>query len=259
MSIMFPVSLSIVTYNIWLTERWNVRAPALRKFLEIFDPDVLCLQELQAQSRAFIDETLPGHRRVEDPLKGWTTEGNIYWRDSLFEKIEHGAEEVGLQNVDRRLFWARLRVRARAREILVATAHLTSQKNAHEQATGASPRVNETRAIISALQRLNRPGEPGFFMGDLNDAVHPPRLLHEAGYVNCFSALGIQNPPTLHCYPTASIQPGERMVNHGIDWLVANSHARAVAASVPHFYFQDAAPSDHWPVHAVYEIAADRR
>jgi len=25
---------------------------------------------------------------------------------------------------------------------------------------------------------------------------------------------------------------------------------------VPHFYLKDAAPSDHWPVQAVYEIPA---
>ncbi len=255
---MFPARISLVTYNIWLTERWQVRAPALRRFLEVFDPDILCLQELQSASRALIDATLPHHRRVDDPLRGWTTEGNIYWRDSLFERVEHGAEDVGLKNVERRLFWVRLRIRALEREMLVGTAHLTSQNDVEERATGVSPRVKETRGIISALQRLNKPGEPGFFMGDMNDAVHPPRMLHDAGYVSCFAALGIQNPPTLHCYPTANIQPGERMVNHGIDWLVANAQARAISAGVPHFYFADAAPSDHWPVHAVYEIAEAR-
>jgi endonuclease/exonuclease/phosphatase family metal-dependent hydrolase len=252
---MFPARISIVTYNIWLTERWKLRSPALRKFLQVFDPDILCLQELQPESRALIDETLTEHRRVDDSLRGWTTEGNIYWRDSLFERVEHGAEEIGFKNVDRRLFWARLKVRALEREMLVSTAHFTSQNHAEERATGQSPRIKEARGVVSALQRLNRSGEPGFFMGDLNDAVHPPRILHEAGYVSCFASLGIQNPPTLHCYPTANIQPGERMVNHGIDWLVANSHARAISADVPHFYFEDAAPSDHWPVHAVYEIS----
>ena len=81
------------------------------------------------------------------------------------------------------------------------------------------------------------------------------RLLQEAGYVSCFAALGVQPPPTYHCYPTADIQPGERVVSQCIDWLVANQHARAVAAGVPNFYYKDAAPSDHWPVQAVYEIA----
>src|SRR5579864_8418843 len=29
---------------------------------------------------------------------------------------------------------------------------------------------------------------------------------------------------------------------------------RAVSASSPHIYANDIAPSDHWPVHAVYEV-----
>ncbi len=251
---MHPLRISIITYNIWLTKRWDVRAPALRGFLETFDPDILCLQELQQPSRDFIDATLAGHRRVDDPYPGWTTEGNIYWRDSLFARVEHGIEDAAIPDGDRRLFWARLNVRTLDRTILVATAHLTSQRNKIECETGQSPRVAQIRSIIAALARLNREGEPLFFMGDMNDPVHPPRLLQEAGYKSCFASLGVQAPPTYQCYPTADVQPGERVVNQCIDWLVANEHARAVAAAVPHFFLQDAAPSDHWPVHAVYEI-----
>lgn len=256
---MFPVRISIVTYNIWLTQRWTVRAPALRKFLDVFDPDVLCLQELQPESRSLIDQALPTHQRVDDPFRGWTTEGNIYWRDALFTRLEHGAEDVGIPDGDRRLFWVRLKIRALDRDMLVATAHLTTQRNAQECETGLSPRVEQTRRIITALRRLNQPGEPLFFMGDMNDPVHPPRLLQEAGYISCFAALGVQCPPTFQCYPTADVPLGSRVVNQCIDWLVANSEARAVSAAVPHFYVEDAAPSDHWPVHAVYEIKAAKQ
>ena len=252
---MLPARISIVTYNIWLTQRWAVRVPALRGFLECFDPDILCLQELQAQSRDFIDQTLTGHKRVDDPYPGWTTESNIYWRDARFARIEHGAEDVGIPDGVRRLFWVRLQMRDLGRSMLVATAHLTSQRNKTECETGQSPRVEQIRRIIGVLQKLNQPGEPMFFMGDMNDPVHPPRMLHEAGYVSCFAALGVQAPPTYHCYPTADVPPGNRVVNQCIDWLVANSEARAVSAAVPHFYLQDSAPSDHWPVQAVYEIA----
>jgi endonuclease/exonuclease/phosphatase family metal-dependent hydrolase len=252
-----PCRISIVTYNIWLTERWAVRAPALRGFLDAFNPDVLCLQEVRPESLTLIGETLPGHQRVDDPFRGWTTEGNIFWRDALFERMEHGAEDFGIvPDGDRRLFWVRLKIRELGRTIIVATAHLTSQRNKHECETGQSPRVEQIRRIIAALKRLNQASEPLFFMGDMNDPVHPPRMLHEAGYISCFAALGVQAPPTYQCYPTADVPPGNRVVNQCIDWLVANPEARAVSAAVPHFYLQDAAPSDHWPVHAVYEIAA---
>jgi hypothetical protein len=66
--------------------------------------------------------------------------------------------------------------------------------------------------------------------------------------------MGMQPPTTFKCYPTANVPLGKPVMNQCIDWLVANREARPVAAAVPHFYLHDAAPSDHWPVQAVYEI-----
>ena len=252
---MHPLRISLVSYNIWALHRWDFRKNALRKFLEVYDPDLLCLQELRPASRELIDATLAGHRRVDDEFSGWSGQSNIYWRDALFSEIEHGAQEVGIEyEGDRRLFWVRLQVNALGRSILVATAHLTHQRHPDESATGFSPRVGQTRRIVEELQRLGLEREPVFFMGDLNDPVHPPDVLHHSGYVSCFAALGVQPAPTFKSYPTAQVAPGALAFNQCVDWLAANAHARAVSASVPRFYFEDAAPSDHWPVHAVYEL-----
>jgi endonuclease/exonuclease/phosphatase family metal-dependent hydrolase len=149
----------------------------------------------------------------------------------------------------------RLKVAAFDRSILVATAHLTHQRHPDESKTGQSPRVAETRRIIEELARLNREREALFFMGDMNDPVHPPNLLAAAGYLSCFAALGIASAPTFKVYPTAGVGQGALPMTQCVDWLVANDHARAISASTPHFFHEDAAPSDHWPVHAVYEIA----
>jgi endonuclease/exonuclease/phosphatase family metal-dependent hydrolase len=247
--------IHLITYNIWNAERWEMRAPALRKFLELFAPDVLCVQELRRGPRQMIDDVLAAHERVRDRFTGWMSESNIYWRRSMFSEIEHGAEDVEIRQAGhRRLFWVRLEVRGAGRSVLIATAHLTHQRHAEERASGVSPRLGETRRIIGALKRLNRSGEPLFFMGDLNDPVHPPLLLHEAGYVSCFSALGLEPPTTVRVYPTGGVAPGKPVMSQCVDWLVANAHARPLAAAVPRFYFADAAPSDHWPVQAVYEL-----
>src|ERR1700674_2979361 len=109
---MLPTRISIVTYNIWVTQRWPARAPALERFLALFLPDVLCLQELQRETQQFLDRVLDGHDRVHDPFAGWTSEGNIYWSKALFEKVEHGAQPVGHVEPERRLFWARLQVQS---------------------------------------------------------------------------------------------------------------------------------------------------
>jgi endonuclease/exonuclease/phosphatase family metal-dependent hydrolase len=252
---MTPTRLSLITYNLWLTERWQARAPALQRFLELFAPDVLCVQELQPPTQEFLDRVLKEHDRVRDPFPGWTNESNIYWSKALFESTEHGAEEVGHVEPERRMFWTRLRLKSPPRTIFVATAHLTSARHTDEAETGVSPRVRQLKRIAGELTRLVRQAEPAFFMGDMNDAWHPQRILKQAGFVSCFAALGMQSPPTFQCYPTANVQPGEPTVTEAIDLIVANWHARAVAASVPQCYGADAAPSDHWPVQAVYQLA----
>ena len=251
---MVPIRLSFITYNLWLTERWPARARALERFLTLFAPDVLCVQELQRPTQEFLDGVLQEHDRVRDPFPGWTNEGNIYWSKALFESAGHGAEEIGHLEPERRMFWARLRFRPSTETIFVATAHLTSPRNRDEGESGLSPRVRQLKRIGDELGRLVRQSEPAFFMGDMNDAWHPQRILGQAGFVSCFAALGMQSPPTYQCYPTANVQPGGPTVTEAIDLIVANRHARAIAASVPQCYGEDLAPSDHWPVQAVYQL-----
>jgi endonuclease/exonuclease/phosphatase family metal-dependent hydrolase len=247
--------LNIITCNIWNEERGGFRREALRRFLELFWPDILCVQELVPQTRDFLDEALPEHERVHDRLTGWNRESNIWWRTSLFEKVEHGAEEARIRDSrHRRLFWARLASKASERSILVSTAHLSHQRASHELKTGENSRVGETKRVIAALKRLGAPREPVFFMGDFNDPAAAPTLLHDAGYPSAFAVLGLQPEPTFKCYPTAGVAPGKLAVSETVDWIVANKYARPIAACVPRFHFEDAAPSDHWPVQAVYEI-----
>jgi hypothetical protein len=192
--------------------------------------------------------------RIRDELPGWSCEGNIYWHSGLFSEVEHGAEEIGMLESERRLFWVRLQLNGQDRTIFVSTAHFTYQGHPLERETGQSPRVEQTRRAIAILERLVRPDEPAFFVGDLNDPIHPGRLLREAGYISCFAALGIPNPPTFPCYPTVNFEPGTFTSSQTIDWIVANQYARPMAAQVPHCYHGDMAASDHWPVLAVYEV-----
>src|SRR4051812_7150010 len=134
---MIPPRISIVTYNIWLTERWPARAPALERFLNLFKPDLLCVQELQKTTQQFLDAALDGHERVHDTLPGWTNEGNIYWKKALFELVDHGAEDVGhVAEPERRLFWARLTMKQTKQSVFVSTAHLTSPRRKEEGETG---------------------------------------------------------------------------------------------------------------------------
>ncbi|MEK6247628.1 MAG: endonuclease/exonuclease/phosphatase family protein, partial [Planctomycetales bacterium] len=219
-----------------------------------FLPDVLCIQELRQKSMELLDEVLPGYCRVEDPYPGWTQEGNIYWNGGLLEEVEHGAEEIGIVEELRRLFWVRLKLVGQKITFLVANAHFTYQGHAQEIATGQSPRREQTLRTVEALQRLAGQDEPVLLCGDLNDPYLPAIYLHAAGYQSCFSDLGLLCPPTWPCYPTSNFAAGHQVANQTIDWIYHNQHLRTVSAQVPHCYHGDIAPSDHWPVQAVYEL-----
>ena len=71
---MFPIRLSIATYNLWALDRWPARKPALGQFVDLFRPDVLCVQELRAETQSFLDQAMPRHNRVHDDLPGWPSE-----------------------------------------------------------------------------------------------------------------------------------------------------------------------------------------
>ena len=251
---MTPLRASLCTYNLWNTQRWPEREPALRQFLQRFRPDILGVQELRAETRDCIDAALADHARVEDDFAGWTCESNLWWHAGLFERVGHGAADYGSHEDTRKLFWVRLRRRDGGGTLVAATAHLTHTSHPDEAQTGRSPRIDQTRSILATLEALVGDDEPAFVMGDFNDAYHPSRLLHEAGYTSCFADLCLQPPATFPAIPTAAPGAGVHQYNACFDWITANGRARPVAAHSPHCYRGDMSPADHWPVLAVYEL-----
>ena len=248
---MFPVRVNVVTYNLWNTERWPARGPALARFLAHLRPDVFCVQELRPETRDFIDTRLPRHTRVDDPATGWHTESNIWWNTDLFELVGHGAVDIGHLEPDRRLFWVRLR--ADEVTFVVATTHLTWQGNDEERRTGVSPRRTQTARCIAALAELAPPGEPVVCCGDFNDPVTPMGYFRAAGYLASHAALAQGAEATQPAVP--SQQPDGVATCQPLDWMFANATARPIATAVPKVYAEDLPPSDHWPIQTIYELA----
>lgn len=250
----FPVRVSLVTYNLWGDEHWPERAPALAAFCALYRPDVLCVQELTAETQQFLDTELASHARVHDPYEGWTTQSNLWWRSDLFDEVEHGAADVQIVAYPlRRLFWVRLRPRDHNESFVVSTVHLTDAAAGDELSTGISPRLRETEAVVAALGATVADGEPAFLTGDFNDTLLPLGTLFGSGYRSCYGSLGQLPPATMPTSVGRFGAPGFAAA-FVYDWIVANRHARAVSASSPHVYVDERAPSDHWPVHAVYEL-----
>lgn len=242
-----PWRFVATSYNLWADTRWPEREESLRGYVRLTQPDVLCLQELRPATRDLLDEELPGHTRVDDAAEGWIQEGNIYWSKALFDLVEYGAEEIGMLEPLRRLFWVRLRGKRRRSTVLVLTAHYTWGGNAREREKGISPRLDQARRTVAAIDHLAHEDEPVIFMGDLNEASNAIRLLREdGGLVDSFTASGVPLQPTIPARPTANGTP------QVIDWQFHRGPVRVMTSAVGDYFSGDIAPSDHKPVTATY-------
>lgn len=233
------------TLNLWALDRWPERRDSLSAFLRLHSPDLLCVQELRPETLAAIAGTLPGHDHVEDPFRGWACEGNIFWRRDRFTALGHGAEEIGMLEPDRRLFWVRLR-RADGGTLLLATAHLTWPGNEKERADGVNVRIAQARRAAAALDALAAPPAPTLLMGDFNDDYHPVRILKAAGWEDCFTGLGRVPKATRPAAPTFMGQ------EQTIDWILYRGDLRPMTCEAVDFFHGDIAPSDHKPVLAAF-------
>lgn len=247
-----------MTYNLWGSAYWEARVDAVRALFTTRAPDILAVQELRPASRTLLDEVLAGHDRVDDEFDGWSRESNIWWRRDLYELEEYGAEEIGLREKLRRLFWVRLRPLAleSGPSVLFATAHYTWPGNAQECADDVSPRVGQARRTVEELERL-MPDGPRVFVGDLNDYARPIRVLREAGYLDSFAALGRTSPATHPVFPNARGAAGDvglESVSKAIDLQFHQGPITPRTSEVVDFFHQGMAPSDHYPVVVTYTL-----
>ena len=297
-------TFSLMTYNLWKSDgvptAFDVREPVLRRQLARLDPDILLTQELHPKLTDCVLGALTEHAHVapeaNDP-PGWLSEGNIFWRTSLFQHREHGAAHVGHTEPHRRLFWVRLA--AAGHTILCATAHFTWQGAAAECESDVNVRKDQARRTVRALEEIRRPSDAAiFFGGDLNEAYWPRRILTEAGYSDCFSALGLPAVPTHPTRPSVAVsmrmlrtlrthataaraeqtrpsnavraQHEERLADTALDWIFCRGDARVLLASTikdmcglssddaDERHCLAVVPSDHMPVMAVYRLRTAR-
>ncbi len=239
---------TVCTLNLWERSRWPERRASLEAFLSLHKPDILCLQELRPETRDCIDSAFTGsHSRIDDAFEGWVNEGNIYWNRTLFEKVTHGAEDVGMSDSDRRLFWATLKLHQDpSKTLLVSTAHFTWPGHERELITGTNQRIPQARKTAETLQKLSTPNEPQLFMGDLNDQYLVLRILRESGLKDIFTALGRMPRATRPAAPTYHGNP------ETVDWMFFRGEIRPMTAEVVDFFLGDIAPSDHKPVLATF-------
>jgi hypothetical protein len=248
-----------MSHNIWGDNRLPERKQALASLLTLRDPDILSVQELRPASRDLIDGVLTGHRRVDDVLPGWACESNVWWRDSMFELEEYGAEDIGHREEHRRLFWVRLRFRevSDAPRLFYGTAHLTYQSHPQEKLDNINPRVDQAKRIVAELDRLATDCAC-ILTADLNDVARPVWVFRDSGFGDPFSSLGVHAPITVPVVPQPIPGRGwdvERSIPKVLDWQFFRGPLKARMGEVPDFFYEGQPPSDHKPVLATFTLA----
>ncbi|WP_020393121.1 endonuclease/exonuclease/phosphatase family protein [Kribbella catacumbae] len=255
-----PTTFTAMTLNLWGANHWDQRREGVAALLRARRPDVLCVQELTAQSRHVIDASLAGHSRAEGPHPGWERASNIWWRADLFECEEQGVEEIDELGDDRGLFWVRLRpVAGPGHRLVVATAHLTWQGDTAELDDLRNRRVPQAHQIGEQLDRLAA-GGPVVFTADLNDVSPAQYALASCGFCDAWAALG-QGMPATSPVPASLSYGGlwdvsKQLVRSasGFDVQFSKGPVRVRGAEVVDFYHLGRAISDHFPVQATYTL-----
>jgi len=253
-----PTRISLTTYNLWNTEHLEERTPALEDFFRRFDSDIICVQEFRPELAALLDKNLPDHDRVAEQKyePGWMCEGNIYYNNKMFDMVEFGAEEIGMKDKGyaRRLWWAKLQLKATSQVIMVATVHFTWEGHADECATGTSPRVEYTHRVIEFFRKHHHTVDALIFCGDYNDRYHPRRILQKAEYIDTFSQLSL---PMHRTWPTPSWNWCEDPLlasDFTCDFIFTCNRVKTLASQVLEHSYKGINPSDHFPLQAVLQL-----
>lgn len=240
--------ISLISLNLWNTEKLDRRRECLRAFFRTYHADIFCFQEIRPELIELFNEPLAGYHRVEGRDAGWQCESSIYFRRDLFALVESGRIDLSMPEPERGVFWVKLRD-LDGKDIFVATMHLTHQLNADEKRTGMPYRhqeaVDASVALVPLVGTL-----PAVICGDFNDPVHPSRIFHEmAGFNDVWTLLGTPAPVTFPC-PFLS---EEGYLVEAIDKIMVKNGLSPLAAYSPQFSIPGEALSDHWPVLSVLE------
>ncbi len=237
----------VCTINLWRDTCWSAREAAVRAFLRVTQPDILAVQELHPVTRLVLDEELRAHQRIEDDFPGWTSESNVYWHRSCFSLVEYGAQDIGIVEPQRRLFWVKLSLKGFCdRLVLCATAHFTSCNLEEEKTSGHNPRLEQASRCAAALTQLASPALPIIFMGDLNEDEHPFWRLTAAGFSEVCHALSRSPQVTSPALPHPAKMPAVD------DWIYYRGAIRPMTIEVVHSCYDSLPPSAHRPLLATF-------
>ncbi len=251
-----PGAIRVLTWNIlvgkdggmwWRRRGWPVRKAALRTALADAKPDIFCVQEALDEQLRFLDEVLPGHRRVgagRDDGKSAGEHCAIFFDAARFQELDSGTFWLS-EPVDQppdHAFWGPKRICSWVRLEDRQGGQSFRVYNIHNYLTERA----RLRAIRIVLQRIEmgNAAEPVIVTGDFNapPEARDRRLFEASGLIASAHLAAVPaDAPTYQFYGIRLRSLDEVLVNGR--WQVLNH--RILDVKPDNTY-----PSDHFGVMA---------
>jgi endonuclease/exonuclease/phosphatase family metal-dependent hydrolase len=247
-----PAFIRVVTWNVhcgqdegppWKRFDWPRRKQPLRMALDQARPDILCVQEATPEQVAFLEEALPGHRRVGVGRDGESggehcaiyfnrqrfaeIGGNTFWLEEPIDQPRSGSA----LDVKRICTWVRLRDQVSGRIVRVYNTHLYLTE---------SPRWTAAQLILAHVT-AGDPADAVLLTADFNASPSVPsrRLFIEAGLADSAERAGKPaGKPTFHAMYGIGLWC--------IDGILVDAHWRVANHLVLKVKPKNTFPSDHF-------------
>ncbi|HMF19867.1 MAG TPA: endonuclease/exonuclease/phosphatase family protein [Gemmataceae bacterium] len=254
-----PGTVRVMTWNIlhgsddgppWQQQNWPARKHALAAASGEAQPDILGVQEARPEQVAFLEKTLPGHKRVgvgRDDGRDAGEHCAIYFCRDRFEAIDSDTfwlEEPTDQPAasgrwaKRTCTWVRLRQRDGGRILCVYNTHLPGRTAALVR---GQSRLSAARIVLDHI-KMGDPSDAVVLVADFNAGPDAPsrRLFAEIGLRETAELAGNQTaPPTYQFY-------GVRMGS--LDGILVGPEWRVKRHTVVDVKPDGVFPSDHFGV-----------
>jgi endonuclease/exonuclease/phosphatase family metal-dependent hydrolase len=260
--------IRVVTWNIlrgsdggwpWLRGGWPERKDALAEALGAVRPDILCVQEALPQQVAFLERTLPTHRRVGvgrddghsagehcailfDRHRFERIEDETFWLEEPSDRPERwGIKVPGISGPKRICTWVRLRDRRSGRTFRVFNTHLYLTEGSRERAA---------RVILDRIARGD-PAEPLLLAGDFNATESAPSRRR-------FTRANLASTSTRANQPAEATYQFYGIPLRSLDDILASPDWKARRHEVLKLKPGNRYPSDHFGVLADLMLNAER-
>lgn len=126
---MFPIRVSLMTYNVWGNNLWPERINSLNQMFLSTQCDIYMLQEVTPKILENLDKILINYNRINNLNNtwniGWETESNFYYNKDLFDLLDSGFESFYHKDYPNRgIFWIRLCIKSNKNiKLLIITTH----------------------------------------------------------------------------------------------------------------------------------------